>query len=86
MAMRMMTDGFISESASLGSHGVDEIRWIKPVRPGYRLQVSLKILSTRLSKTKKDRGIVISQVEAINQSSETLISRMTTGFFLVKGR
>jgi acyl dehydratase len=84
--MRMMTDGFISESASLGSPGVDEIRWIKPVRPGYRLQVSLKILSTRLSKTKKDRGIVISQVEAINQSSETLISRMTTGFFLVKGR
>jgi len=85
MAMRMMTDDFISESASLGSPGVDEIRWKKPVRPGDILRVRLEILNTRLSKTKSDRGIVISQVEVMNQDSEILMSMKTTGLFLVKG-
>jgi acyl dehydratase len=82
--MRMMTDDFISESASLGSPGVDEIRWKKPVRPGDTLRVRVEILKTRLSQTKSDRGIVISQVDAENQELETIMSMKTTGLFLVK--
>jgi acyl dehydratase len=81
----MMTDDFISESASLGSPGVDEIRWKKPVRPGDILRVRLEILNMRLSKTKNDRGIVISQIEVMDQDSEILMSMKTTGLFLVKG-
>lgn len=84
MVMRMMTDDFISESASLGSPGVDEIRWKKPVRPGDTLRVRVEILKTRLSQTKSDRGIVISQVDVENQDLETIMSMKTTGLFLVK--
>ncbi len=83
MVMRMMTEHFISSSASLGSPGVDEVRWYVPVRPGDTLRLRISVLATRLSKSKPDRGIVNSFVEGLNQNSEVVISLKTTGLFLV---
>jgi acyl dehydratase len=84
MVMRMMTEHFIAPSASLGSPGVDEVRWLIPVRPDDTLSLRVSILNARLSKSKPDRGIVHSFIEGLNQTSETVISLKTTGLFLVK--
>lgn len=67
LMMRLFVGGFISEVASLPSPGVDELRWLKPVRPGDRLTLRVTIVEARASRTKPDRGLVISQMEAINQ-------------------
>jgi acyl dehydratase len=86
MIMRMMTEHFIAPAASLGSPGVDEVRWLIPVRPGDTLRLRVSILSTRLSVSKPDRGIVYSLIEGLNQNSEVVASLKTTGLFLVKKR
>ena len=84
MIMRMMTEHFIAPAASLGSPGVDEVRWLIPVRPNDTLRLRVSILSTRLSVSKSDRGIVNSLIEGLNQNLEVVVSLKTTGLFLVK--
>jgi acyl dehydratase len=54
--MRMIADGFIMNSSSMGAPGVDEVRWLAPVRPGDRLTVRASVLETRASNTRPDRG------------------------------
>jgi acyl dehydratase len=73
--MRMMVDHFISRN-SLPSPGIDEMRFVKPVRPGDRLRVKLTVISVRPSASKPDRGIVVLGLETLNQSSEVVL-RMT---------
>jgi hypothetical protein len=62
LMMRLMVDHYLSRNASLGSPGVDELRWLKPVRPGDALSVRVTILETKRSRSKPDRGIVRSFV------------------------
>lgn len=70
MIMRVMVDGFLKDAASLGSPGVDEIRWIKPVRGGDTLHVTTTILESRPSGSKPDRGVVVTLWQAKNQHGE----------------
>lgn len=70
--MRMLVDGFISEVASMGSPGLDEMRWLAPVRPGDVLRGRIHILETRRSASKPDRGLVRLSQEAINQRGEVV--------------
>ena len=72
--MRLLVDHFISPASSMGSPGVDEVRWLRPVRPGDRLRVRLTIIETKRSQSKPDRGIVRVQQEMINQHGETVMS------------
>lgn len=72
--MRLMADSFVSPRASMGSPGMDEVRWLQPVRPGDRLRMRVSILSTRRSTSKPDRGIVVSLSEALNQHDEVVMS------------
>jgi acyl dehydratase len=81
MIMRMMVDGFLNESASMGSPGVEEIRWLKPVRPGDTLTVSSKVLETRPSSSKPDRGIVLTEWCATNQNGEMVATVKGMGMF-----
>lgn len=74
LAMRIIVDHYLSHVASLGSPGVDELRWLKPVRPGNRLSLRITILETRRSRTKPDRGIVRSLVEVMNEHNEVVMS------------
>ncbi len=74
LAMRLIVDHYLSHVASLGSPGVDELRWLKPVRPGNRLSLRVRIVETRRSRTKPDRGIVRSLVEVMNQDHEVVMS------------
>ncbi len=79
MVMRLMVDHYVSEVAGLGSPGVDEIRWIVPVRPGDSLRVRVKVVETRASKSKPDRGIVRSEFEVFNQHDEIVMTMKSVG-------
>ncbi len=72
--MRLLVDHFIAPTSSMGSPGVDEVRWPKPVRPGDRLRVRVTVLETKRSQSKPDRGIIQVQQEMINQRGETVMS------------
>jgi acyl dehydratase len=79
--MRLLVDGVLREAASLGSPGVDEIRWIKPVRPGDTLTVSITTLESHPSTSKPDRGIVVNSWEATNQHGEVVATMKGMGMF-----
>ena len=55
--MRLFVDGLLSRSAAMGSPGLDELRWLRPVRPGDRLKARVEVLETRPSRSKPDRGL-----------------------------
>jgi len=74
LTMRLYVDHYLSHVASLASPGVDEVRWPNPVRPGDTLRVRVTILDARPSRSKPDRGIVRSRLEAFNQRDELVLS------------
>jgi len=72
LMMRLFVEHYLSRVASLGSPGVDELRWIRPVRPGDELCIRVKVLETRRSRSKPDRGILQSFIEVLNQNQEVV--------------
>jgi len=72
--MRLLADNYISRVASMASPGVDEIRWLIPVRPGDRLSIRVTVLETKRSRSKPDRGIVRTLVEVLNQNREIVMT------------
>ena len=81
LAMRMVCDDYILKSASLGSPGVDQIRWKQPVRPGDLLRMRLTVLEVRPSQSKPDRGIVRTGWEVLNQRDEVVMTSEGMGMF-----
>lgn len=79
--MRMLVENFISRVASMGSPGVDELRWLRPVRPGDRLRVRVTVLEVRRSQTKPDRGAILSLDEVVNQDDEVVMSVKGWGLY-----
>ena len=67
LAMRLIADHYLSRVASLASPGLDELRWRVPLRPGDTVRLRATIAETRPSRTKPDRGLVITQCELVNQ-------------------
>ena len=86
LTMRIMVDHYISRVASLGSPGVDEIRWLKPVRPGDTLSVRATLISAVRSQSKPDQGTIRAFVEALNQHSETVMTMKAAGMMRCRGR
>jgi acyl dehydratase len=78
IAMRMACDWFLLDTASMGSPGVDEVRWKKPVRPGDVLSLRRTILETRISQSKPDRGFVPMLWELVNQNGDAVMSVQAT--------
>ena len=72
--MRLYADHYVSKVASLASPGIDELRWIRPVRPGDSLSIRTTVKRARPSRTKPDRGIVHTDVEVLNQNGETVLT------------
>ena len=81
MVMRMMCDGYLLRSASLGSPGIDNIRWLRPVRPGDVLRAQMVVLESRASMSKPDRGVVKSAWKVFNQEDELVMSMQGLGIF-----
>ena len=82
LVMRELVKNYFSPSSSLGSPGIDELQWLKPVRPGDCLTVRATILETKLSRSKPDRGLVRTLVEALNQHQEKVVSFIALNFML----
>jgi acyl dehydratase len=74
LTMRHAVDGFLGRAASLGSPGVDEVRWLRPLRPGDTLAMRAEILEVRPSRSKADRGIARVRYEARNQQGEVVLT------------
>jgi acyl dehydratase len=72
--MRMMCDGFLLNSSSMGANAVEEAQWLKPVRPGDQLTLRATVLDTRVSKTRPDMGFVTMLLEIINQTGMRVMS------------
>jgi acyl dehydratase len=81
ISMRLMWDTFLKDTASLGSPGMDEIRWVKPVRPGDTLRMRFTVVETIPSRSKPDRGIVRSVSEVFNQHGEVVMTMRGLGMF-----
>ncbi|MGH8789683.1 MAG: MaoC family dehydratase [Cupriavidus necator] len=79
--MRLLVLSSTGKSASMGSPGVDEIRWLKPVYAGDTLTVVLNVLDTRPSQSKRDRGVVHTQWEATNQRGELVCTVKGMGMY-----
>ena len=56
--MRLLVDHFLPRTAGMGSPGIDELRWLAPVRPGDSLSLRITVTEARRSRTKPDRGLV----------------------------
>ena len=70
--MRMMFDGFIGRTASLGSPGVNEVRWLAPLRSGDELMLDADVVEARVSKSRPETGIVTFKCTARNASGQAL--------------
>ena len=84
VVMRQLVDHYLPVEASLGSPGVDELRWPAPVRPGDTLRVRAIVVEARRSASKPDRGITKTMFEAVNQVGRTVLQGTATNFLLVR--
>ncbi|TAN56079.1 MAG: MaoC family dehydratase [Betaproteobacteria bacterium] len=81
VGMRLMVQSYIGRAASAGSPGVENIRWLGPVRPGDTIAYRRVIVETRPSGSRPGIGLVRSRSEAINQHGETVMTMEGWGLF-----
>ena len=81
MMMRMWVDNFLSPEASLGSPGIDELRWLKPVFPGDRLRCRVEVLETTPSRSRPFMGSVRQRTEVLNQKDEVVLRLVGISLF-----
>lgn len=81
VTFRLAVEGLIHRVASMGSPGVDEVRWLRPVRPGDTIIASGEILEVRPSASKPDRGVVRVRYTAVNQRGEPVLTMIGAGLF-----
>lgn len=80
LMMRLFADHYLTHVASLASPGLDELRWLKPVRPGDTLSIRVTVLKAVASKSKPDRGVVTSGIEVLNQADEIVMTLKAVNF------
>jgi acyl dehydratase len=81
ICMRMSVDGMINHAASLGSPGVDELRWLKPVRPDDELRLRMEVLEVTPSRSKPDRGTIRLLWTLTNQKTEPVMTMRGLGMY-----
>ena len=81
LGMRMIVDGFMGDAASIGSPGIDEVRWLKPVRPNDRLRLRRTVLETRPLNSRPDWGLVRFRFELFNQAGELVMQQENVNLF-----
>jgi acyl dehydratase len=85
MAMRMVVDNMkANQQAGLGSPGIDELRWLKPVYPGDTLRIESEILSKRRSQSRPDMGMFKGRTTVFNQDDVAVMSMVSNGMIRVR--
>jgi acyl dehydratase len=75
--MRMIADGFLAHTSFMGAPGIEEVRWIAPLRPGARVKVRATVLETRASRSRPDMGFVKFRYELMDDKSGALLLALT---------
>ena len=81
MTMAMMVANMDKNGRSLGSPGIDNLRWLRPVYPGDVLSVQMEVMDTRPSKSRPNIGIVVSKVSVSNHKEEVVMEFTSNGIF-----
>jgi acyl dehydratase len=81
MAMRLMCDAYLNESSSLGSPGIENLRWLKPVYPGDTLGGEMAVLEARPMNSKPHVGLVLSRWRLFNQDGVDVMTMQGWGMF-----
>jgi acyl dehydratase len=84
IAMRLLVDQYLPTAASLASPGIDELRWLRPVRPGDELRVRVTVIETRPSRSKPDRGLLRSRIEVLEPDGSAVMTMI--GMNIVRRR
>ena len=74
LMMRLFADNYLTSVASLASPGIDELRWVRPLRPGDRLTLLCETTGVRPSRTKPDRGVLTTDVTLVNQDGDPILT------------
>jgi acyl dehydratase len=72
--MRLLVDQYLPPATSLGSPGIDELRWLRPVRPGDELRVRVTVIEARPSRSKPDRGLLRSRIEVLEAGGSAVMT------------
>jgi acyl dehydratase len=81
--MRMSADGFVLDSSSMGAPGIDEVKWLAPIRPDDALTLRATVLDTRTSKSRPEMGFVRFNMELSNAMDQRVMTLTTS---LMMGR
>ncbi len=81
VSMRMICDGYLNKTVSMGAPGVDSVRWPNPVRPGDTITLARKVLEARASNSRPGMGLVRTGWQAVNQRGETVMTMEGWGMF-----
>jgi acyl dehydratase len=76
LMMRLYVEHYLSSVASLASPGVDELRWLAPVRPGDALSIRVTVRAARRSRSRPDRGLVHTFIEVKNQHGTAVMTML----------
>jgi acyl dehydratase len=79
--MGILVRDMLANSTSMGSPGLDNIRWLKPVRVDDTIRLTVRVLDKRVSASKPDRGLVRTRWEAHNQHGELVLTVESAGLF-----
>jgi acyl dehydratase len=85
MMMRLLAENFLPKEASLASPGIDELRWLHPVRPGDVLRIRVTVLDATRSRSKPDRGVVRTLIEVLNQDGVVVMSLKPMNIIAARG-
>lgn len=85
MSMAMMVENMkTNRSAGLGSPGLDELKWMRPVYPGDTLRVETELIDKRRSKSRPEMGITKSRIKVFNQDDQVVMESVNTGLIAVR--
>ena len=84
MLMRMMCDGYLNHSASMGSNGISGVKWLKPVYAGETLSGQMTVLTKRVSSKRPEMGILECRMELCNETGERKVEQTGVHFMGVR--
>jgi acyl dehydratase len=83
-SMRLVVDNYLSPESSLGSPGMEELRWPRPARPDQALQARITVLEARRSASKPDRGLIKSLMEVLDPAGDLVMTWTAVNFVLLR--
>ncbi len=76
LMMSLYATRYLSDASSIASPGMDDLRWLRPVRPGDQLTVTVNIVEATRSRSKPDRGVVRTDIRVSNQDGDDVMSML----------